>query len=568
MTMEDPINHTTSPPEPNPPPSPIPPSETTEDPEPSPRRVDEEEAQTIIERYQQIGSVRKVSLVLGRDRKTISDVLRRAGIDTQRCPAQNPALPEASKLDPFRDAVRDKKAKGLSVSRILREITEQGYTGGRTILADYVRRLPSAEPGRSKAKQRFETPPGQECQVDWSTYRVIIAGVVRIVHALACVLGYSRYLHLRFYRDQRQSTLLEGLARTFEALGGVPLRLVFDNMATVVLGRIGKNRRPLWHPRFLEFARHYGFEPFACRPRDPDRKGKGEAIFGHLERDLLRGSTFESWDDLIRRGQEWTDNIANRRVHGTTRRIPAEAFLAERDLLIRLPDSRFAVHEESVRQVGIDSTISIQGTLYTVPHQLAGHCTSVRLFAEHFEVLDRQGRVVFSRRYVADQDKGKLQIDPAHYLGLRRRRGDDGQGGAGGSIAAALVQRLPTLAPLVEGITLRMKSLAHIHHRILWRLLETHGEEHFLAAATRAQLYKRYSALAVKRILERIDPLPTAPPLSLDAARRARATLGEVDPGTLDQYGHLDTTVAPAEPEIASANPSPPLPDDGEHHHE
>jgi hypothetical protein len=278
--------------------------------------------------------------------------------------------------------------------------------------------------------------------------------------------------------------------------------------------------------------------------RHPDRKGKDERIFDYLEKDLLRGSSFASSEDLNARAETWTTTIANRRVHGTTRLVPAEALLAERDFLVRLPEARFGVHEDSMRQVGPDATVSIAGTLYTVPHHLAGRSVAVRLYAEHFEVLDRQGRVALSRRYVADQDKGKLQIDPTHYLGLPHGpRGGGGEGGSGASaLDQALLKRFPSLAPLVEGITVRMKSLAHIHLKALWRLAETHGDAHFLAAATRAQDYRRYSAQAVGRILDRIDPLPAEPPLPVDAATRARATLGEVDPGSLDQYGHLDTT--------------------------
>jgi hypothetical protein len=212
--------------------------------------------------------------------------------------------------------------------------------------------------------------------------------------------------------------------------------------------------------------------------------------------------------------------------------------LAERDFLVRLPETRFGVHEDSMRQVGPDATVSIAGTLYTVPHHLAGRAVAVRLYAEHFEVLDRHGRVALSRRYVADPDKGKLQIDPDHYLGLpRAARGGSPSGGAPCALEEALLRRLPSLAPLVEGITVRMKSLAHIHLKALWRLAEAHGDAYFLTAATRAQDYRRYSAQAVGRILERIDPLPAEPPLPLDPNTRARATLGEVDPASLDQYG-------------------------------
>jgi transposase len=527
----------------------VPPSE----PPPTSRTLSPEERQQILELYQRCGSIRRTTCAVGHDRKTVRRVLEEEGVTI--APPGPATTNRASKLDPFRETVREKVAQRLTLTRVLREIREQGYKGSRTILADYVRTLPGT-PAPGVAKRRFETPPGEELQVDWSIFTVMIAGVLCCVHALGCVLAYSRYLHLRFYRNERQSTLLEGLARAFEDMGGVALRLVFDNMATVVLGRVGRNRTVLWHPRLLDFARHYAFEPFACRVRHPDRKGKDERVFDFLEKDLLRGSSFASFEDLNARAETWTTTIANRRVHGTTRRVPAEAFLAERDFLVRLPEARFGVHEDSMRQVGPDATVSIAGTLYTVPHHLAGRSVAVRLYAEHFEVLDRQGRVALSRRYVADEDKGKLQIDPTHYLGLPHGpRGCGGGGGEGGSGASALDQallkRFPSLAPLVEGITVRMKSLAHIHLKALWRLAETHGDAHFLAAATRAQDYRRYSAQAVGRILDRIDPLPAEPPLPVDAATRARATLGEVDPGSLDQYGHLDTTT-PSETSSAS----------------
>src|SRR5881296_1247242 len=109
-------------------------------------------------------------------------------------------------------------------------------------------------------------------QADWAVYTVPISGDPMRVHALMCELAYSRKIHARFYRNERQATLLEGLTLAFSAFHGVTTRVVFDNMATVVLGRIGSNGRPIWHPRFLDFARYYGFEPFACRVRDPDRK--------------------------------------------------------------------------------------------------------------------------------------------------------------------------------------------------------------------------------------------------------------------------------------------------------
>ena len=252
--------------DPSPPPAEPIPKETV----PTSRMLSPEERKEILDVYGRRGSIRTTARIVGHDRKTVKLILDQEGVTI--APHGPGATNQASKLDPFRETVREKVAHRLTVARVLREIREQGYKGSRTILADYVRTLPRTAAPRG-AKRRFETPPGAELQVDWSVFTVMIAGVLCCVHALGCVLAYSRYLHLRFYRDERQSTLLEGLARAFEAMGGVALRLVFDNMATVVLGRAGKNRTVLWHPRLLDFARHYAFEPFACRVRHPDRKG-------------------------------------------------------------------------------------------------------------------------------------------------------------------------------------------------------------------------------------------------------------------------------------------------------
>jgi hypothetical protein len=280
-------------------------------------------------------------------------------------------------------------------------------------------------------------------------------------------------------------------------------------------------------------------------------------VFDYAEKDLLRGSSFASMDDLNRRAEHWATTIANRRLHGTTRLVPAEAFLAERDFLVRLPEARFAVHQDSVREVYPDATISIHGTLYTIPDQLARQpSVPVRIYAEHFEILNPQGEIAFSRRYVSLADKGRLQIDNRHYLTRPYPPPPSAPGAA--RIDEALLARFPSLAPLVEGITRRMKSLAHIHLRALWRLAEAHGEPHFLAAASRAQDYRRFDAQAVRRILDRLDPLPPEPAAPVPATNRARVALGEVDPGSLAQYAHLDT-ITTGDGQTQPKQPSPPV---------
>lgn len=505
------------------------------------RRVEvtEELREEIRHLKQEIGfGTRTIATSLGLSRKVVRRVLVEMGLTVSSSPE---TTPRASKLDPFREAIKDKVKKGLTNSRILREITELGYTGGRTILADYVRTIRKAPPPKKKVWRRFETAPAEEFQVDWSPYRVPLGGKLKVVHAFGACLGFSRKTHIRFYLDERQPTLLEAHVHAFNDFQGVAHRGVYDRMSTVVLGTIGKDRTPLWHPRFLEFSRYYGFEPYLCKVRDPDRKGKKEKFFLMLERDFIRGSEFLSLEDLNAKVRLWLDEVANRRVHGTTRRVPDEAWEQEREFLIPLPESRYPACDEQMRKIGPDSVISIRGTRYTVPARLAHQSVAVRLFAEHFEVLDQKGEVAFTRRYVPEADRGKLIIDTAHYDGVRPR--GPVPGGSLTQLEDSLLKRFPTLAELCAGIRLRMKGLAYVHLSALWRLADRYEEAHFLEAATRAQAYHRFDANAVRRILEREHPMPEEPEPTtpLTAAARVLAELGDVDGGSLDDYGHLDT---------------------------
>jgi len=523
---------------------------------PRKKLVVSEETRDQIRELQPFYGARKIGPRVGLSRKVVRRVLDEMGLSPMP-----DRTSDTSKLDPFQDAIQARVEEDLTATRILREVRAMGYDGGRTILADLVHTLKTQRglaPSR-KVRRRFETGPGRELQIDWSPMNVRIAGKLVMVHVLGCLLCASRMLFLRLFRNERQSTLLEGLASAFEYFGGVAALLVLDNMSTAVLGRIGPDREPLWHPRFLDFIRYYGFDAFACKVRDPDRKGKKEKSFRLVYADFLKGTDFASWEDMEARCPVWLDQTpeaGNLRVHGTTRRVVREAYLEEKPFLIQLPEKRFAVHEDGVRLVDADSTLSMFGTKYTVPSGLANHSVAVRIYAEHFEVLDREGRIAFSRTYVSDEDKGKIQIDKTHYAALPRRPHLPG----GERLDEALVQRFPSLAALVQGLQLRFKALAPIHLRALIRAADQYGQEAFLAAALRAQQYRRFDALAVERILAHDHPLPEHDSPAL-LTGTGPVVLGEVEPGSLDRYAGLDALPAtPTEsiPPAPTDNPATP----------
>lgn len=481
-------------------------------------------------------SDRKIAGSLGVSRSLVGRAKQEAGLP------ENTPTSHQSLLDPYKEYIITRVAEGLTTTRILREIRSLGYSGGRTILGELAGELRAKiNPSRGKVKRRFETYPGAECQIDWSPVKVLINEKPVKIHVLGIVLSHSRKLFCAVFQNEQTSTLLDGLAIGFTYFSGCPVRCVFDNMTTVTLGRIGRDRKPIWNERFIEFARHYGFEPYLCAVRDPDRKGKIEKTFRLIQDDFLKGTSFSSWEDLQKRLKIWLDytpNTGNLRIHGTTGIVPNEAFLQEKNLLIALPEKRFATFEETTRSVDADSTISVKSIRYSVPSVLANKLAVVRLFAEHFEVFDTHGKSYLSRKYHdKHSDPRRLVIDKTHYAGLKRKAGD----GFGQRIDEAFIKRFPSLQPLVDGIKTQMKSIAPIHINHLIRLADRYGSEKFLAAATRAQSYRSFNHYAVERILRADHPIP--PDEVFPASSGIGPTLlGDVDSGDINDYSDLDTT--------------------------
>jgi transposase len=463
-------------------------------------------------------SLRAIARKLGCNIKTIRKLLGR--------PAQPPA---PSKIEPFLPKIKHLVEMDLTVPRILREIRALGYAGGRTLLADRVRSLRGPHKTSRILFRRFETPSGAEGQADWSPYRIRLAGREVLVHCFALILAWSRALFIAFYRDEKLPTLLHAHTEAFAYFDGLPRTIVYDNMATVTLGRAGGS--VLWHPAFLEFARHYGYTPRVCRPRHPNRKGKIERPFSFIDSDLLRGCAFDSWDDLNRKARQWLDTVANRRLHATTRRVPAEALRDEHDALIRLPDSPYPTGRREVRKVSTDGFVSLDGSFYPVPAAFVGQFVSVRVFPHRVEILDGSGAPVVAHRV---PDVPTRILPPADFSPVRNNpvtRGDQ---------ETRFLSRFPAAAPFLEGLILRMKGLASVHLKRLECLVELYGEAVVAAAVDRAGLYRNFSAYAVERILQRDHPdvIPVPPLTPLTGGPATLGTLDSIDSGTLSDSAY------------------------------
>jgi len=459
--------------------------------------------------------IRAIARRLGRDVKTIRRALGRP-----------PNPPAPAKLAPYETLARERFAQGLRAPRILRELRERGYPGGLTLLKDFLQTLGPRRPAR-RAFHRFETGPGEEAQADWSPYRVTIADRETSVHAFSMVLAYSRRLFVAFFRDERLPTLLWAHQEAFQYHGGVCRRIAYDNQTTITLGRVGG--RPRWHPAFLAFARHYGFEPSVGRPGHKERRGKVERPFHYLEEDCLRGRTFASWDALRLEGRQWLDTVANVRVHGTTRRRIDAAYAEEQPCLIALPPVAYPAARQETRTVQKDGAVPIDGSYYPVPGQRPGQEVRVRIDPVSVQILDAAGAVVATHP-VPDR--------PTRILPAADPPAPPGTALARPAPAARFLARFPDAAAFLDGLTQRMTTLTPIHLRALEQLTDLYGEAALRHALAVAAAYRNFNAHAIERILRRAHPTVVPEPALATLAPRPEAlgALDDVDPGSPQDY--------------------------------
>ena len=247
--------------------------------------------------------------------------------DTDRIQARYTPRPQVpTKLDPFKPllAERLRDFPELTAVRLLAEVQAAGYRGGYSQLRDYVRLLrpaPVPEP-----VVRFETPPGQQAQVDFAHCRLPWG----VRYALVVVLGASRLLWVQFYPRQDLRTLITGLETCFGTWGGVPRELLFDQMRSVLTRDDRLAGGGLLHNlEFLRFCRHYDTKIRVCRPYRAKTKGKVERPIRYLRQSFLYGRDFLGDGDLAAQADAWVADVANARVHRTTREVPTARFLRD-----------------------------------------------------------------------------------------------------------------------------------------------------------------------------------------------------------------------------------------------
>lgn len=168
----------------------------------------------------------------------------------------------------------------------------------------------------------MEPSAGERFEVDWAHFDALnYSSDVRKLYAFALVDAHSRMLYIEFTHSQSFETFVRCHIHAFHALHGVAREIIYDNLATAVAERDGPIVRFL--PRFLGFAREYGFFPQACNPASGWEKGKVERAIGYVRQSFWPLREFTDLHDVNRQARQWLTEVANQRVHRETREVPS-----------------------------------------------------------------------------------------------------------------------------------------------------------------------------------------------------------------------------------------------------
>ena len=456
-----------------------------------------------------------------------------AALELDQPPARQVSR-RASLLDAHRAKIDALLAKypELSAVRIREEIARgpDGYTGSASVIRRYLR---TVRPARGRVYQEVHYEPAQAMQVDWGECgRVQVGATTRKVSVFVAVLCYSRLMFIEFTLSQRKAEFYRSLVHALEFFGGSPRAIIFDNLKAAVLN--GSGRAACFHPEFLALCGYFCLQPIACERRDPESKGIVEASVRYVKHNALAGRAEEliRFEDYLALAPLWRDQVANVRMHETTRERPVDRFQRERSLLRRCRRSP-STPTRSCRQSSTPhARIEFDGNRYSTPPRLVRQPVTIRASRDEVRVL-HEGQVV--AQHVRCYERGQLIVLPDHRLAalaLRQR-----------SRGSALEHEFDALGPEARQFHLHLKSQpvkTGVHLRRLLGLAQLYGRAELLSAISRALELATYDAAYVENLLlaerrRRQLPTPTLP------TPRRRELIDEIelepaDPAIYDRF--------------------------------
>lgn len=476
----------------------------------SERRLKQMEIREIIRHIREGRSDRQIGKDLKVDRRTVKRYRQWAesqGLMAGALPDHesllkqlDESLPEkrppqnASKALPYREKIEQLLGEQVKVTAIHDRLKEQGYSGS---YASVLRLAQQIRPKSMKTCVRKESAPGEEAEVDFGYVGMMLdeEGNAHKAWAFVMVLSWSRHMYVEFVWDQKVETWLKCHRNALAYFGGVPKRLVIDNLKSAVTQAMWD--APQVQQAYRECAEHYGFLILPCRPRTPEHKGKVEGGVGYVKGRFMGGKDQQRLSQANQEVRRWCQEAAGMRIHGTSKKQPMIQFeTVEKAHLKALPQTPYDLAIWKQVKLHRDCHIVFEGSYYSAPFRLVGQslwvCAGtqqVRLYNTVYELMATHERA---------RQPGERKTHPDHYPqeklpGLMRTR-------------EQCLEQAEALGQAVQQVVAAILSdpaLDTVHQagRLLG-LCEHYGQERLEAACQRALKYADPSYKTIKGILK------------------------------------------------------------------
>ena len=443
---------------------------------------------------------------------------------------ESPPPQNSSSVAAWRELVVGWREQGVEIAAIHQRLQERGYTGSYSAVRRFVRQL---EPRTPQATVRIERPPGEEAQVDFGYAGKLIDpqnGKARQAWAFVITLSWSRHQYVQFVFDQKVATWLDCHRRAFEFFGGVPRRLVIDNLKAAITRASGDD--PQVQQSYRELAEHYGFLIAPCRVRTPQHKGKVEQGGVHyVKRNFLGGREISTLTQANRDVRQWCLQTAGQRLHGTTRARPIERFeQVEQASLLALPAQSYDLGIWKQLKLHRDGYVVFEKSYYSAPFthigqqlRVRGGINQVRIYTQDYQLIATHDRAGQPGTRCTHPDH--LPPEKRHGWQLTRETAQTEAAQVGPATLKV------TEALLADTVIERL----HTAGRLL-RLRQRFGDRRLEAACQRALHFDDPAYKTIKRILEQSldqQPLPAAdssspPPPATRFVRQIGELVGQV----------------------------------------
>jgi transposase len=412
-----------------------------------------------------------------------------------------------SSIEAYRPEIEKLFEQGLRPRLIFQKLSERAeFTASESAVYRLCQTIKAAQP--PEVFVRLETAPGEVAQVDFGEVRALfdpLTQTLRRTWAFVMLLAWSRHMYVEFVFDQSLTTWLSCHQRAFEFFGGVPQRVVLDNLKAAIIKAYTQDHDPEVTRAYAECAEHYGFLIDPCLPRRPEHKGKVEkGGVGYVQQSfvpLLEDAT--PLPEANRRVQQWLLGRAGLRTHGTTHAVPLVRFAqTEQPVLLPLPRTAFDPAEWKQVKLHRDGHVVFQKAFYSAPYRFVGQrlwlragLRDIRLFSNEFELLATHSRATHAGARVTHLD----HLPPEKVRGLTSTR-------ASCRLQAELIGPATTQV-ITELLDARPVDKFRTALRVL-HLADTYTPARLEAACARGLAFGDVQLATFKRILaERLDEL-------------------------------------------------------------